>query len=225
MKNFLLLFSSVACLLLIGCGAQSPYNYHPDEKIITYGKIGEIKTVLLGDSIIHYQVETVADVIEVEQNITGGFVFTNVFIPKGTYVKNGSKGNTEYFDPVSIKGSQVSAGGFRVISLVYNNKNNNLSLDLAGEVLFWSTKEGFKIERGQRLKKSGDDYKMRRLAYAGSHNNLLSFEYREGPNTQRITHNMGNGPLFSYNGSQIEILKYDDRSLTCKIIKEFDIFN
>lgn len=224
MKKLLFLFSSLACFLLLGCGAQSPYNYHPDEKIITYGKIGEVKTVLLGDSIIHYQVETVSDVIEIEKNITGGLI-SPVFIPKGTYIKNGSKGNTEYFDPISIKGGEASAGRFKVLSLAYNNKSKNLSLDIAGEVLIWSTKEGFKVERNQRLKKNDNDYKMRSLAYAGSHNNLLSFEYREGSNTQRITHNMSNSHIFSYNGSQIEILKYDEHSLTCKIIKEFDIFN
>lgn len=224
MKNLCTLLSIVSMFFIQACGAQSPYNYNPTEKIIQYSKIGEIQTVRNGDSIIHYQVETVCDALDVKRNIRGGFM-TPVFIPKGIYEKNGVKGNNEFFNPVSIKGDRVSAGNWGVLSIKYNNENNSISLDLAGEVLAWSEKDGFQVVRNQRLKKVGEDYNMRSLNYAGSHDKLVSFEYREGSNSQRVTHNMNTGNIFRYAGAEIEIINHDDYSLSCKVIKEFDIFN
>ena len=42
---------------------------------------------------------------------------------------------------------------------------------------------------------------MRSLNYAGSHDKLVSFEYREGSNSQRVTHNMNTGNIFRYAGA------------------------
>jgi len=94
---------------------------------------------------------------------------------------------------------------------------------LSGDYLLWSWDGGFKIEK-TRLKKAGDDYSMRSLAYAGCKGNLVSFEYKEGGNSHRITHNMSSGNIFRYSGAEIEIIRHDNDSLTCRVIKEFDIF-
>ncbi len=225
-KGFNLVLLMVLSLNLAACGGpRSPYNYSEQEKIFTYGDVGQTKDVLKGDTILHYQVESVADVLEVPRplNMDRG-IFISVFIPKGLYVKTGEDESRIFFEPKSTKGDKAKTSEYDVTDLVYHKHTHELTITVEEEPMMRTFSSGFTIKKNMRLKEKDGDDNLRSLSYAGSHKKLVSFEYREGANKQRITHNTENGPIFRYQGAEVEVISYDEKSLRCKVLKEFDVF-
>lgn len=212
-------------LLLTACGNKSPHNYNPEEKITQYSRKGEVKEVLSGDSIIHYQAEIIADTLVVPQNlVSADGIMVPLLIPAGVYVKTGETEKKIFFSRKSVRGYVAKAEGSSVTDIVYDKSSQKLTLNVAGEIILRSWDSGFSIKNNARIKVENDDVKMRSLNYNGSHGKLLSFKYKEGKNVQRITHNMDEGNIFTYQGAEVEIIKYDSKVLTCRVIKEFDMF-
>ncbi len=216
------LFSS----LFLGCsGPRSPYNYMPQEKVSTFEEIGQVKDVLKNDNIIHYHVEKVADVIKIPMPLNKApGILVGIYIPEGIYQKTGEDESKIYFKPKSIRGEEIDVTEAKVTDLIYLKKDNALTVSIESGTIMRSFEGGFNLVRNARLKELQEDEYMRSLSYGGSHGKLVSFEYREGDNKQRITHNMDKGTLFRYQGAEIEIISYDKHSLQCKVLKGFDIF-
>ncbi len=215
----------LACMIMGCAGPRSPYNYSEEKKITTYTDIGQVKDVRIEDTIIHYQVESVADVLEVPRPLhIEEDIFLPIFIPKGTYVKTGEDESRIFFEPESIKGKVAKTNSENVTDIVYIKKSHELTVSISNGIILRNFDSGFSIKRNTRLKEQDSDKEMRSLAYAGAHKNLVSFTYREGKNEQRITHNMDTGHVFRYQGAEIEILSYDAHSIKCKVLKGFDIF-
>ncbi len=220
------LFLCLCISVLLGCsGPRSPYNYMPQEKVANYGEIGKVKDVLEGDNIIHYHVEKVADVVKVHAplNMAPG-IFVGIYIPEGIYQKTGEDASKIYFKPKSIRREEIDVTEAKVTDLIYLKDDNALTVSIEKGSIMRSFKSGFTLMRNARLKELQEDEYMRSLSYGGSHKNLVSFEYREGDNKQRVTHNMNKGNIFTYQGAEVEIISYDDHSLTCKVLKGFDVF-
>jgi len=212
-------------LMLVGCSVKVPYNYQPEKKVTDSAVVNETKTVLVGGSILHYQVEEISDALEVKANIQDSLLFGGtILIPAGAYRKIGSNNSSEFFEPQNYKGDRVIAHTFIPTALVYRKESGNLEIAIAGDTLLWSHNGGFKVLRNQRFKQRGEDFQLRSISYAGSHGNLVNFDYREGSNNQRITHSMSSGKIFRYGGAEIEIIKYDAHSMTCKVLKGLDVF-
>ncbi len=223
MKHVLLL---CLCAVLMACaGPRSPYNYMPQEKVTTYEDIGHVKDVLEDDNIIHYHVEKVADVIKLPAplNMAPG-IFVGIYIPEGIYQKTGEDASKIYFKPKSIRGEEIDVSEAKVTDLIYLKDDNALTVSIEKGSIMRSFKSGFTLMRNARIKELQEDGYMRSLSYGGSHGKLVSFEYREGENKQRITHNMDKGNIFKYQGAEVEILSYDKHSLQCKVLKGFDVF-
>ncbi len=223
-KTFSVFF--VLVLFLCGCvGPRSPYNYTKQEKVMSYSHVGQVRDVLVNDNIIHYHVEKVSDVVEVHSTLfMPKSLFISFLIPEGTYQKTGEDGDRIFFKPTSLRGEKATADDRTVTDIVYIKDDHALTISIDDDLIMRSFNSGFSIKKNARLKDRGEDEEMRSLSYGGSHQKLVSFEYREGENKQRITHNMENGNIFSYEGAQVEIISYDAHALKCKVLKGFDVF-
>lgn len=217
-KIFLFLYCAFAVFSLTGCGYKSPYNYYPEETIVQYGAINEVQVVLAGDNILHYEVEKLSEVVEVQETLS----VLGSMIPRGLYEKTGEDSSNIYFRSVSTKGDRVENDAYKPRGLVVFKRSQKLTIMLPGDYMLWSWDEGWRVQKS-RLKDRSDDFNMRSLTYVGSRGPLLSFRYKEGKTSQRITHNMTNSAIFSYRGAEIEILSFDEHTLTCKVLREFDM--
>ncbi len=213
-------------LFLWGCvGPRSPYNYTRQEKVTSHSHVGQVRDVLVDDNIIHYHVEEVSDVVEVHSTLfMPKSIFISFLIPEGTYQKTGEDADRIFFKPTSLRGEKATADDRTVTDIVYLKDDNALTISIDDDIIMRSFNAGFTLKKNARIKQRGEDEEMRSLSYGGSHQKLVSFEYREGENKQRITHNMENGSIFSYEGAQVEIIAYDAHSLKCKVLKGFDVF-
>ena len=208
-------------ILLTGCSSNN-FNYYPEEKFINYGEPGEIKTVLAGDSILHTQKEVLTDALEVTKHIDE----FNIIIPKGIYLKSGEDKNNIYFYPVSMEGRPVlvNKSSQYILSIAYKKSTNKFYPDIDGGFALISFSDG-KIIKNLRTKKMDNDFLYKSLDYGGSKGQYVSFVYREGSNQQRMTVDTKQSKIFSYDGAKIEILKFNQDTLTCKIISHFDLFD
>ncbi|MCR5220248.1 MAG: hypothetical protein K6E31_04540 [bacterium] len=220
MKKIIL---SIFVLILTGCVAKDIYNYYPEEKYISYGNPREVKTVLVGDSIIHMQKEIITDLLEVENHISSN----NIVVPKGRYLKIGEDNDSIYFSLQTVKGRYIVFNGFPQHEgyLSYKKSSNKFYINDVVDLIKPEYMKYAKILKNQRMKNVNRDFFFRSLDYGGSKNNLISFIYREGDNQQRMTHDASQSRVFSYQGAKIEIIEYDQNSVTCKIISKFDVFD
>ncbi len=220
MKSYLALILTCMLALATGC-AKSHYNYYPEEKIVTYGNIGETKTVLAGNSIIHSQKETITDVLYVPTHIAE----YNIEIPKGRYLKIGEDSNNVYFEAITTKGRRCRVDGEPTVTeLVYKKSNSKIYPDAPGMISLVSF-DGARIEHTISTKQVNRDYFFKSLDYGGSKGKYITFIFKEGSIENKITHDTTKSKIFSYNGAQVEILNYDSDALTCKIISQFDIYD
>lgn len=217
-KIFLVVWCVIAVFSLAACGYKSPYNYYPEETLVQYGTINEVQTVLSGDNILHYEVEKLSEVVEVQETLS----VLGSMIPRGLYEKTGEDSNNVYFRSVSTKGDRVENDSYKPRGLVVFKSSQKLSIMLPGDYLLWSWDEGWRIQES-RIKERSADFNMRSLSYGGSRGPLLSFRYKEGKTTQRITHDSAKGTIFKYRGAEIEIVSFDEHTLICKVLQEFDI--
>ena len=223
MPRFFFVFAALLYGLLAACAPHSPNNYTAEDKVTRYAYVGEVRTVRSGDSIMHYQTEVLSDSLVVPQNlsVTG---LTRMSIPAGVYPKTGEDSTRVFFSRKSTRGWVAKA--FKPVSdILYYKADGKLTVNL--EVYGpnsggWTS--GFRIESDARIKVRGEDVQVRSLSYGGSSGKLVTFVFKEGRNTQRITHNMADGNIFRYQGGEVEIVAYDSKSLTCKVLKEMDLF-
>ena len=215
------LFFLVCLIILNGC-SKDIHNYYPEEKFVSYGAVNEVKTVLAGDSIMHVQKEIITDILEVTKHIHE----YNISIPKGSYVKLGEDADNIYFSPETLKGRKVTISNTPLESgwIVFRKSDNKFYPDADGTISFVSFSDG-KILRNQRTKLINQDFLYRSIDYGGSKKNLVRFIYREGDNIQNLTHNMNDSKIFSYQGAKVEIITYDNDTLTYKILEPLDIFD
>lgn len=213
-------------LLLGACGPQNPRNYNPRQDIKEYSDAGQTREVRNGDTIIHYQGEIISDVLRVPQNLVnnGGGLMVQIFIPAGTYPKTGEDDKRIFFSRKSTRGYVAKAGSEHVEDIVYTKSSGKLNLKVPGELILRGWDSGFSILKDSRLKVRDEDYQNRSLVYAGSTGTLLSFRFKEGKNSHRLTHNMNDGKVFRYEGAEVEIVSYIPQVLTCRVLKEFDLF-
>ena len=215
---------SLCAVFLSACMVVSPLNYSPKERIFQFGKPGETKEVSINDSVLHYRVEYLTDGLLVTENIIHKALITVIKIPKGFYPKTGEDDTQIYFSPISIKGNEAFVSGYITNNIVYNKERKTIFPTIVGDILLLDFDKGFRLEHDRRIKATNEDFDMRSLNYKGAHDSILSFEYREGDNVQRISHNMANGDVFEYGGAKIKILKYTPNYLKCTILEGFNIF-
>lgn len=217
-KMFLVLCCIFTTFSFAGCGYKSPYNYYPEETVIQYGSINETQTVLSGDNILHYEVEKLSEVVEVQETLS----VLGSMVPRGLYEKTGEDSSNIYFRSVSTKGARVENDSYKPRGLVVFKSSKKLTIMLPGDYMLWSWDEGWRLQKS-RLKERSDDFNMRSLSYGGSRGPLLSFRYKEGKTSQRITHDSSKSKIFKYRGAEIEIVSFDEHTLTCKVLQEFDL--
>lgn len=212
----------LAIAMLTGCGTKHVHNFYPEEKFVAYGELGEVKTVLVGDSIMHIQKEMITDILEVTRHIEE----YNIVIPKGHYLKTGSNGDIVYFMPQSMDGRWVRIDGFPLEAgwLEYNLSTKKFFPDSDEIICLVSFTDG-RMKKNERVKQVNTDFLYRSLSYGGSKKHLVSFIYREGDNEHRMTLNTKHSKVFKYQGCQVEVLDFDADSLTCKIISKIDLFD
>ena len=221
-KIFFLCLAVLAIAMLAGCGTKNVHNSYPEEKFVAYGEPGEVKTVLVGDSIMHIQKEVITDMLEVTRHIEE----YNIVIPKGHYPKTGSNGDVIYFMPQSMEGRWVRIDGvpLEVGWLEYHVSTQKFFPELDGGMCLVSFTDG-RIKKNVRTKKSNADFLYRSLSYGGAKKHYVSFIYKEGDNEHRMTLDTKRSKRFKYQGCEVEVLDFDADFLTCKIISKLDLFD
>jgi predicted small lipoprotein YifL len=221
-KTILFCLAVFAVSLLTGCGTKNVHNFYPEEKFVAYGEVGEVKSVLVGDSIMHVQKEVITDILEVTRHIEE----YNLVIPKGHYLKTGANKNIIYFAPKNMDGRWVRISGIPLESgwIEYHLDTNKFFPDSDEAFCLVRFTDG-RIKKNERVKQVNSDFLYRSLAYGGSKKHLVSFIYREGDNEQRMTLNTKLSKTFKYQGCEVEVLDFDADSLTCKILSKIDLFD
>jgi hypothetical protein len=221
-KLSLFCLSLLALVMLSGCGTKNVHNFYPEEKFVAYGEPGEVKTVLVGDSIMHVQKEIITDILEVTRHIEE----YNLVIPKGHYLKTGANKNIIYFMPKSMDGRWVRISGIPLESgwIEYNLDTKKFFPDSDEAFCLVSFTDG-RIKKNERIKQTNTDFLYRSLSYGGAKKHYVSFVYREGDNEHRMTLDTKKSKIFKYQGCEVEVIDFDSDSLTCKILSKLDLFD
>lgn len=216
----------LACLMLLvlcACAPSNPRNYAPQRTPQEHGAVGQVQEVRKGDNIMHYEGQVVSDTLRVPQDlVSGGTVLSQFYVPAGNFLKTGEDEKYIFFNRKSTGNRVAKVSDFRVEDIVYIKESGKLGLAILGRPLVSQWDSGFTIEKNALLKERGASYAGRSLSYAGSTDDLLSFRFKDGARTQRLTHNLKDGNIFRHEGAEVEILSHTPQVLTCRVLQGLD---
>ncbi|XAG74626.1 hypothetical protein MRN42_17700 [bacterium 19NY04SH03] len=210
--------------LMAGCSSSIPLNSYPTTEEFTLPQLETVTQVYVGDYMIDEGVKVTDDYLVVKQTIDG----VAYDIGKGDYKHLGTeKSGKMYFSHFSTNGGYVIQGPLfdPPFALSPDEKKG-----LCVSTIFVKDATCYKEAQSEILKKSIDSPSafQRTLIYNGSVGKKINISYREfsGGNarqafTNNVEYDMSKSNTINYKGAEIEVIDYDNSSITYKVKKYF----
>jgi hypothetical protein len=225
MKRILLVLASI--LLFTGC-VSTDFSYVPQAEHISEPRIGSVNTKYVGEELIKQGMFMQHDAIYVPQTVKVGGI-GKYTVHQGYYTKKGETNSSEFYLPSggANTGSVVKCAlcdPFKVLR-VPKGENNKM----CGVTVF--DLEGCSKARFERTKvnSAASNSFQQTLIYSGKVGNKLNIGYREfSSNMARpafnndVEYDMDVSPIIGYRGAELEVLKATNRSITYRVISNFN---
>ena len=222
--NTKILLTLLLCIFMVGCSSSIPLNSYPTTEKFTLPKLNNSTKVFVGDYMIDEGVRVTDDYLVVKQTIDG----VAYDIGQGDYKLLGTEKNgKKYFSHLSMNGGYVMAGVFvdPPFALSPDEKKG-----LCVSTIFVKDATCYEEAQSEVIKKSIDSQSsfQRTLIYNGSIGKKINISYREfsGGNarqafTNDVEYDMSKSNIINYKGAEIEVIDYDNSSITYIVKKYF----
>ena len=219
-----LYFTLIFSVLMVGCSSSIPMNSYSSTEQFTLPKLNTVTQVYVGDYMIDEGVTVTDDYLVVKQPIDGAYYD----IGKGDYKHLGTEKNGKmYFSHLSSNGGYVIQGAFvdPPFALSPDDKKG-----LCVSTVFVKDATCYKEAQSEVVKKSVDSPSafQRTLIYNGSLGEKINISYREFSGsrarqafTNDVEYDMSKSNTINYKGAEIEVIDYDNSSITYKVNKYF----
>lgn len=209
---------------MVGCSSNIPLNSHSTTERFTLPKLDKVTQVYVGDYMIDEGVRVTDDYLVVKQTIDG----VAYDIGQGDYKQLGTEKNgKKYFSTASTNGGYVRQGAFidPPFALSPDKKKG-----LCVSTIFVKDATCYEEALLEVTKKAIDSPSafQRTLIYNGSVGKKINISYREfsGGNarqafTNDVEYDMSKSKIINYKGSEIEVIDYDNSSITYRVRKYF----
>lgn len=221
-KKTLLTFMSV--LFVSGCSSSIPLNALPTTKKFTLPQLNTTTQVYVGDYMIDEGVTITSDYLSVKQTVDG----VSYDIAKGDYNHLGTESDGKmYFSHISTTGGSVTQGPLSDPPFALSPDDQK---GLCVSTIFIKDAACYKEAQFDINEKSIDSASafQRTLIYNGSIGQKINISYREfsGGNarqafTNNVEYDMSKSKVINYKGAEIEVVDYDNSSITYKVKKYF----
>lgn len=215
-------------LLLVGC-ATPVYNYAPTDKVISVPPVGETRTVVVGDNMLHHGAQSEQSYLYVEEEVRFGTVLHPFTLGKGLYLKVGEDEESAFFEPEN----HFEGGGMLRRSPLadptkavqaYTNENK-----LCGISVFRAQLCNDEAKYRLVTRSTPDPRVLQRLLiYNGKIGEQIQIAYAEsGPASVRnvtnvISYDLSDSNIVRFKEVRIEILESTRESVTYRILSGFD---
>lgn len=209
---------------MAGCSSSIPLNSHPTTENFTLPKLNTVTQVYVGDYMIDEGVKVTNDYLVVKQRVDG----VAYDIGMGDYKHLGTeKSGKMYFSHYSTNGGYVLQGPFvdPPFALSPDDKKG-----LCVSTIFVKDATCYENAQTEVVRKSVESPSafQRTLIYNGSVGEKINISYREfaGGNarqafTNDVEYDMSKSNIINYKGAEIEVIEYDNSSITYKVKKFF----
>ncbi|WP_163133748.1 hypothetical protein [Agarivorans sp. Alg241-V36] len=224
MKKLATAFVLIAFVTLTGCSSSIPLNAQPQTNTFTLPPIGKETQVYVGDYLINEGIQITDRYLSVKKTIDGAYYN----IGQGHYKELGAdnEGNI-YFSHYSSNGGFVTPGVLvdPPYALSPNDKKG-----LCVSTVFVKNATCYEEAQTEVITKTVESSSAfeQTLIYNGSVGSKINISYREfagGTARQAFTNNveydMSKSNIINYKGAVIEIISYNNSSITFKVIKHF----
>lgn len=209
---------------MVGCSSNIPLNSYSTTERFTLPKLDKVTQVYVGDYMIDEGVRVTDDYLVVKQTIDG----VAYDIGQGDYKLLGTEKNgKKYFSTGSTNGGYVRQGAFidPPFALSPDEKKG-----LCVSTIFVKDATCYEEALSEVIKKAIDSPSafQRTLIYNGSVGKKINISYREfsGGNarqafTNDVEYDMSKSKIINYKGAEIEVIDYDNSSITYRVKKYF----
>ncbi|OAN16481.1 hypothetical protein A3K86_10815 [Photobacterium jeanii] len=217
-------FTLFCSALLTGCSSSIPFNAQSTTEQFTLPSLNQSTQVYVGDYMIDEGVNVTDNYLIVKQPIDGAAYD----IGKGDYKLLGTeKSGKMYFSHFSTNGGYVIQGPLidPPYALSPDDKDG-----LCVSTVFVKNATCYKEAQTEVVKKSIDSPSafQRTLIYNGSVGKKINISYREfsGGNarqafTNNVEYDMSKSNIINYKGAEIEVIDFNNSSITYKVRKYF----
>ncbi|WP_318486564.1 hypothetical protein [Photobacterium leiognathi] len=216
--------TALLIILTTGCSSTIPLNATTNTESFTLPELNSKTQVYVGDYMIDEGIKVTDNYLVVKETVDG----VTYDIGKGDYRHLGTESNGKmYFSHISTNGGYVKPG-------VFVDPPFALSLDkvkgLCVSTIFIKDATCYEQAQSEITRKSIESSSafQRTLIYNGSIGNKINISYREfsGGNarqafTNNVEYDMAKSRVINYKGAEIEVLDYDNSSITYKVKKYF----
>ena len=215
--------------MLAGCGTPVQRNYAPKVVEGSSPPLGTTPTAQVGDSMLTEGSYSETDAIKVTQEIKGYIAWAFYSFTPGYYVKFSEDEKGEYFVPEGgpeggTMRHRAAATESQSLFIARSGKEA-CGINLHGDR---ACTEDFEVERTTRRVYLAESFQ-RTLIYNGRIGNKINIAYRESSNdnahpafNNNVEYDLGESKDISYKGAELEILDATNKSITFKVIKNFN---
>jgi len=215
--------------MLAGCGNPVLRNYKPKAVEISSPPLGTTVTAQVGDSMLMQGSYSETDAIKVTQEIKGYIAWAFYSFTPGYYVKFADDDKGEYFIPEGgpeggTMRHRAAATDSQSLFIARNGKEA-CGINLHGDR---ACTADFEVERTTRRVYLAGSFQ-KALIYNGLIGNKINIAYRESSNdyahpafNNEIGYDLSESKNISYKGAELEILDATNKSITFKVIRNFD---
>lgn len=226
-KRVVLAFALAGLTMLAGCATPS-YDYMPSIQDISRPPLGSTNTVGVGEQMLVQGRFVEREALQLDQEVRVGVMGTYTFTP-GHFVRVGGSGDALFFNQSSQPGSGavqqgVLADPFQVIEF------NPVTRQLCGvTILNLKACTSAPAARVVTVSSLGDNSFQQTLIYSGRVGNKVNVGYREfSSNVARpafnndVEYDLDESRTIGYRGAELEIVEATNRSITYRVIRNFN---
>jgi len=216
---FKFLSFNIFLVLVSGC-ASMKYNDLPPSIRHDFPAVNEQITAYVGDAMLIQGRVYAAEILILEENIDKNCYY----VPKGTYVKVGSKKNKKYFDMDGSNGSVHSSNLCDPIDGIYVSENNAdkiCLIGLSGVAICYEAP--FSIVKRYI---PAPEIKQKTLYFSGLKYNRVHFLYTERIrgitiHSHEVSYDMNESQTIGYKGARIKILNATNENIIYEVLANF----
>ena len=208
-------------LFMIICSGCATVNYNGSETKFTKvdkPRAGEITTVYVGDQLLQKGEIVEEQVLQVNKTIDG----VAYDIPQGHYQQIGHDEQNDYYSSTGVIAGPL-IDPHKALMLGKSEGSELCVVTIFG----WAECYKGEYERKTKISERGSSFQQT-LIYSGRVGNRIKIGYREFSNNfarpafnNDVEYDLSESHIIGYKGSEIEVIKADNTSITYKVIKTF----
>jgi hypothetical protein len=217
----------ISTLFVTGCATPS-YEYTPKVQEISKPPLGTVSTVGVGEQMLEQGRFIERDALQLDREVKTGLLSLYTFTP-GHFVRVGGRGAAGFYNASSTQGSgrveqSAIADPFQVIE--YNDETRQFC-----SVTVFNLKICEKVTDARLTTVFATDENsfQQTLIYSGRVGNKINIGYREfSGNTARpafnndVEYDLSESKLIGYRGAELEVIEATNRSITYRVIRNFN---